>query len=263
MHAPLRNNYCTIFGLLVLFRTFIFDSMTSNIKDILFLDIETVGCVGRYDQLSERLKTQWARKANFFKRENGETDEDLFHEKAGIYAEFGKIIVIAIGKFFENEKGEMCFRTKSFAGHDEKKILDEFKSTLEKLNASAKLCAHNGKEFDFPYMSRRMLVNGISLPHLLDYAGRKPWDIPHLDTLELWKFGDYKHYTSLDLLATIFNITSSKQGMDGSMVNEYYYQKKELQKIAEYCVGDVVVIAQLYLKMKGMDLIEEKNIIRA
>jgi predicted PolB exonuclease-like 3'-5' exonuclease len=237
--------------------------MNQLLKDVLFLDIETVGCVDHYSKLSERLKIQWARKANFFKREELQTDEDLFHEKAGIYAEFGKIVVIAVGKYVVNEAGELGLRTKYFAEDDEKKLLVDFKTMLEKLEGSTKLCAHNGKEFDFPYMSRRMLVNGITLPPLLDLAGKRPWEIPHLDTMELWKFGDYKHYTSLDLLAAIFNIPSSKGSMDGSMVNEAYYRQNALAKIAEYCVGDVVAIAQLYLKMKGMNLIEEKNISRA
>ncbi|MCA6378455.1 MAG: 3'-5' exonuclease [Cytophagales bacterium] len=237
--------------------------MNQLLKDVLFLDIETVGCVDHYSKLSERLKTQWARKANFFKREDQQTDEDLFHEKAGIYAEFGKIVVIAVGKYVVNDAGELGLRTKYFAEDDEKKLLGDFKTMLEKLEGSTKLCAHNGKEFDFPYMSRRMLVNGITLPPLLDLAGKRPWEIPHLDTMELWKFGDYKHYTSLDLLAAIFNIPSSKGSMDGSMVNEAYYRQNALAKIAEYCVGDVVAIAQLYLKMKGMNLIEEKNISRA
>jgi DNA polymerase elongation subunit (family B) len=237
--------------------------MNQLLKDVLFLDIETVGCVDHYSKLSERLKIQWARNANFFKREELQTDEDLFHEKAGIYAEFGKIVVIAVGKYVVNEAGELGLRTKYFAEDDEKKLLVDFKTMLEKLDGSTKLCAHNGKEFDFPYMSRRMLVNGITLPPLLDLAGKRPWEIPHLDTMELWKFGDYKHYTSLDLLAAIFNIPSSKGSMDGSMVNEAYYRQNALAKIAEYCVGDVVAIAQLYLKMKGMNLIEEKNISRA
>lgn len=237
--------------------------MNQNLKDILFLDIETVGCVEKYSLLSERLKIQWARKAGFFKREENQTDEDLFHEKAGIYAEFGKIIVIAVGRYVENEKGELGLKTKYFADHDEKKLLTEFKVMLEKLDLATKLCAHNGKEFDFPYMSRRMLVNGISLPSFLDFAGKRPWDIPHLDTMELWKFGDYKHYTSLDLLAAIFNIPSSKGSMDGSMVNEVYYREKELQKIAEYCLGDVVAIAQLFLKMRGLNLIDDQNVMHS
>jgi 3'-5' exonuclease len=236
--------------------------MTADIKDILFLDIETVSCVDHYGKLSERLKTQWARKANFFKREENQTDEDLFHERAGIYAEFGKIIVIAIGKYTE-ENGTLGLRTKYFTDHDEKKILSDFRAALEKMGPSVRLCAHNGKEFDFPYLCRRSLVNGIPVPSVLNMAGKKPWEVGHLDTMEMWKFGDYKHYTSLDLLAAIFNIPTSKGVMDGSMVSKVYYQEGDLKKIAEYCVGDVIAIAQLYLKMKGMDLIDEKNIIPA
>jgi 3'-5' exonuclease len=218
-----------------------------------------VGCANDYSKLNERLKAQWARKANFFKRDEGQTDEDLFYEKAGIYAEFGKIVVIAIGKYTE-ENGELGIRTKYFADHDEAKLLAEFRETVEKMGPAVRLCAHNGKEFDFPYMCRRMLVNGIQLPSVLNMSGKKPWEINHLDTLELWKFGDYKHYTSLDLLATIFKIPTSKGVMDGSMVSKVYYQEGDLKKIAEYCVGDVLAIAQLYLKFKGMPLVESTNI---
>ena len=234
--------------------------MNPLLKDILLLDIETVGCVGHFSELDERLKTQWARKASFFKREEGQTDEDLFHERAGIYAEFGKIIVVAVGKYAENEKGELGLRLKYFADHDEKKMLTEFKAMLEKQDPAIKLCAHNGKEFDFPYLSRRMLINGIALPQALNLSGKKSWEVPHLDTMEMWKFGDYKHYTSLDLLAAIFNIPTSKGVMDGSKVNSVYYLEKDLKKIAEYCVRDVVAIAQLYLKMKGLETIPEQNI---
>ena len=235
--------------------------MLQELRDILFLDIETIGVVEQYSQLNERFKTQWARKASFFKRDENQTDEDLFRERAGIYAEFGKIIVIGIGKFSESD-GNVVFKTKSFSGHDEKKLLEDFKALLEKADpAKTKLCAHNGKEFDFPYISRRMLVNGIVPPPLVNFAGAKKWEVPHLDTMEMWKFGDYKHYTSLDLLLALFNIPSSKGRMDGSMVNEVYYGEKNLEKIAEYCVADVIAVAQLYLKMKGLPLIEEKNIL--
>jgi hypothetical protein len=237
--------------------------MNADLKDILFLDIETVSCVDQYHKLSERLKTQWARKAGFFKREENQTDEDLFHDKAAIYAEFGKIVVIAIGVYTENEKGELGLRTKYFADDDEKKLLTEFRNVLEKMGAATRLCAHNGKEFDFPYLCRRSLVNGLPLPTVLNVAGKKPWEVNHLDTMEMWKFGDYKHYTSLDLLTTIFNIPSSKGSMDGSMVSKVYYQEGDLKKIAEYCVGDVVAIAQLYLRFKGFPIIELANIISA
>ncbi|HNT50622.1 MAG TPA: 3'-5' exonuclease, partial [Cyclobacteriaceae bacterium] len=222
--------------------------MQAELKDILFLDIETVRCVNKYATLNERLKTQWARKANFFKQEEGQTDEDLFYDKAGIYSEFGKIIVIAIARFAE-QNGVLSLRTRYFADDDEKKVLTEFRDTLEKLGPATRLCAHNGKEFDFPYICRRALVNGLPIPSVLNVAGKKPWEVNHLDTMEMWKFGDYKHYTSLDLLTAIFNIPTSKGVMDGSMVSNVYYQQGDLKKIAEYCVGDAVAVAQLYLRM--------------
>ena len=237
--------------------------MTADVKDVLFLDIETVRITESYDTLPERFKAQWARKASFLKKEEGTTDADVFHERGGIYAEFGKIIVIAIGKYFDTEDGGIGLKTKHFSGADEKKVLEDFKGTLEKTDPTkTKLCAHNGKEFDFPYLCRRMLVNGISLPSLLNISGVEKWKVPHLDTMEMWKFGDYKHYTSLDLLAALFEIPTSKDQMDGSMVNEVYYKEKDLNKISEYCVRDVVAIAQLYLRMKGFPLIEDRNIIK-
>ncbi len=232
-------------------------------RTILFLDIETVACSQSYSSLDDRLKVQWARKAAFFRhRDNAQTDEQLFNEKAGIYAEFGKIIVIAMGKFGETEKGERTLRTKYFAGDDEKQILLDFKAALEKMDQSVlKLCAHNGKEFDFPYLCRRMLVNGITLPSVLNMSGKKNWEVPFLDTMDMWKFGDYKHYTSLDLLTTLFDIPSSKGDMDGSKVNEVYYQENNLDKIAAYCTADVVAVAQLYLRLKGAPVVIQQNIL--
>jgi len=235
--------------------------MAPELRDILFLDIETVACTDNFQSLDERLKVQWSRKAGFLKRDEIISDEELFHQRAGIYAEFGKIICIVVGKLFESESGELCLKTKAYFDHDEKKLLTEFKAMLDKTDGQViRLCAHNGKEFDFPYMSRRMLVHGIPLPAALNLAGRKPWENPHLDTMELWKFGDYKHYTSLDLLAAIFNIPSSKDGIDGSQVNAVYYKENDLEKIKQYCVRDVVVLAQLFLRMKGHALLETKNI---
>jgi 3'-5' exonuclease len=235
--------------------------MIAELRDVLFLDIETIASTDDYHSLEERMKVQWSRKSSFFKqRDESLTDEAVFHERAGIYAEFGKIIVIGLGKFIENEKGEIGLKMKSLHDHDEKKLLTDFKSLVEKMDGTTKFCAHNGKEFDFPYLSRRMLVNGISLPGVLNLTGKKSWDIPHIDTMELWKFGDYKHYTSLDLLASIFNIPTSKEGMDGSQVNEVYYKEKDINKIAEYCLRDVVAVAQVYLRMKGLSIVPVENI---
>jgi DNA polymerase elongation subunit (family B) len=151
----------------------------------------------------------------------------------------------------------------SFYGNDEFKLLADFSELLEtRTNHPFRmLCAHNGKEFDFPYLCRRMLIHRIKLPLLLNIAGKKPWEVAHLDTMELWKFGDYKHYTSLDLLAAIFNIPSSKGEIDGSQVNEVYYKEKNIKKIADYCQRDVIAVAQLYLKMKGLGIIPTQHII--
>jgi uncharacterized protein YprB with RNaseH-like and TPR domain len=150
---------------------------------------------------------------------------------------------------------------KSFYGDNEKEILTGFHSLLNKtLKENYMLCAHNGKEFDFPFLGRRTLINGLKLPSQLDIAGKKPWEILHLDTMELWKFGDYKHYTSLELLAHVFNIPSPKQDLDGSMVAKTYYEDKDLERIKEYCQNDVLTIAQLLLRYKGEKIIEDKDI---
>ncbi len=238
--------------------------MIQELRDILFLDIETVANTYDYNAMDERMKVQWSRKAGFLRREKDLTDEAIYHERAGIYAEFGKIVCIAVGKFIETESGDLLLKTKTYAGDNEKDLLADFKSMIEKMDAATlKLCSHNGKEFDYPYICRRMLVNGIGLPAALNMMGKRPWEIQHLDTMEMWKFGDYKHYTSLDLLAAIFNIPTSKIGMDGSQVNVTYHRDNGLQKIKEYCVRDVVVLAQLFLKMRAINLNKELGVLNS
>jgi 3'-5' exonuclease len=227
--------------------------LNNELKNILFLDIETVGQTEDYNTIDERLKKQWARKASFLKREEGVSDETLFNERAGIYAEFGKVIVIGLG-YFHQEGDQLQLRTKALADHDEVQLLEQFKTLLTKMSPDLRLCAHNGREFDFPYLSRRMLINGIALPSVLNLSGKKPWEVNHLDTMDMWKFGDWKNYTSLDLLAAIFGIESSKTDMDGSMVNSVYYKDNGLDKIATYCLQDVVVTAKLYGKLKSIDI---------
>jgi DNA polymerase elongation subunit (family B) len=238
--------------------------MIQELRDILFLDIETVSNSADFELLDERIKVQWSRKASFLRRNAEQTEEALYLDRAGIYAEFGKIICVAVGKFFETEAGELGLKTKVYYGDDEKELLIAFKSMVEKMDPNTlKLCAHNGREFDFPYLCRRMLINEISLPAALNLAGKKPWDILHLDTMEMWKFGDFKHYTSLDLLAAIFDIPTSKSDMDGSQVNEVYHQRKDLERIKAYCIKDVVVLAKVFLKMKVIRLSNELSVVCA
>src|SRR5690554_3528746 len=221
-----------------------------KLDNILFLDIETASMVSSFTELEPRFKAEWERKAQHFKEGEDRTIEELFFEKAGIFAEFGKVICIGMGYFvLKEDENKLQFRTKSFSFEDEHSILDSFRELLEKKKWV--LCAHNGKEFDFPYLCRRMLINGLPLPEPLQIAGKKPWEIRHLDTLELWKFGDYKHYTRLELLATIFDIPSSKGDIEGGQVNEAYYVGKDLEGITKYCLRDVEVTARIYLSYQG------------
>lgn len=236
--------------------------MLDNIKteNILFLDIETVPQYENFDLMPDSFKEFWDKKSNFF-REDEQSASDVY-QRAGIYSEFGKVICISVGILI-NKNDKKSFRLKSFFGDDEKILLAEFAEMLNKYHSSNTdllLCAHNGKEFDFPYIARRMLVNGIKLPKLLDIAGKKPWEVMLLDTMELWKFGDYKNYTSLNLLTHIFNIPTPKDDIDGSMVAGVYWNEKDLNRIVKYCEKDVLAVAQLILKYKGEGLIEMENV---
>lgn len=229
-----------------------------NLENILFLDIETVPEKESFDQLDSNMKELWEQKSAYQRKDEFSAEE--FYERAGIWAEFGKIICISVGYF--HLKGDMrSFRTTTFHG-EESKLLKAFKNLLADHFSAPKhlLCGHNAKEFDFPYIARRMIINGITLPDKLNLFGKKPWEIPHLDTMELWKFGDYKHFTSLKLMANILGIPSPKQDIDGSMVRSVFYEDKDIDRIIAYCELDVVTTAQVFLKLRGEALLDETDI---
>ena len=228
-----------------------------KIANILFLDIETVPLESNWNSLSEAHQNLFKKKTQYQRKE--EFTPEQFYERAGIWAEFGKIICISVGYFAENQ-----FRVTSFYGDDETKILVDFKTLLDKhfSKPSQLLCAHNGKEFDSPFIARRMIVNQIELPKKLNLFGKKPWEVPHLDTLELWKFGDYKHYTSLKLLTSILGIPSPKDDIDGSEVAAVYYEEKNIQRIVNYCEKDTIAVAQILLKFNNQELLKEDAIVR-
>uniref|UniRef100_A0AB33L1A1 3'-5' exonuclease n=1 Tax=Tenacibaculum sp. Pbs-1 TaxID=3238748 RepID=A0AB33L1A1_9FLAO len=232
-----------------------------NLQNILFLDIETVPEVELFADLSPEMKELYALKTQY-QRKDEFTPEEFYH-RAGIWAEFGKIICISVGYFVER-KGENQLRVTSFYGDNEHKLLVDFKNLLDTHfnHPNHLLCAHNGKEFDFPYIARRMIINQIELPNKLNLFGKKPWEVPHLDTMDLWKFGDYKHYTSLKLLTAILGIPSPKQDIDGSEVANVYYQEKNLSRIVEYCERDTVAVAQLLLRFLNKPLVNEIDIIK-
>ncbi|MBE0638806.1 MAG: 3'-5' exonuclease [Bacteroidales bacterium] len=228
-----------------------------NLDNVLFLDIETVPQYVDYNALPGHFKKLWDEKAGRLRQgETQETPEDLYR-RAGIYAEFGKIICISTGFITGSQ-----FRIKSFYGDDERELLAGFSGLLNRHYNTLQhlLCGHNGKEFDFPYIARRMLVNKLPLPEILNLAGKKPWEVQHLDTMDLWRFGDYKSYTSLNLLTAIFGIPSPKDDIDGSQVYDIYWKEKDLERIVTYCQKDTLAVAQVLLSYLGKPLIRETEV---
>ena len=230
-----------------------------NLENILFLDIETVPETAHFHDLDAEKKELWGLKSQYQRKDDFTAEE--FFDRAGIWAEFGKIICISVG-YFVFKGSTKNFRVTSFHG-EEQNILKEFKSLLEThFNGTQHiLCAHNGKEFDFPYIARRMLIHQIKLPVKLDLFGKKPWEVPHLDTMELWKFGDYKHFTSLKLLTHVLNIPSPKDDIDGSMVRNVYYEDNDIDKIITYCEKDVVAVAQIMLRLRNEVILTDDEIL--
>jgi DNA polymerase elongation subunit (family B) len=233
-----------------------------SLDNILFLDIETVSQQADFSQLEDHTKALWEKKAQRI-IEEGKTASDMY-PKAGIFAEFGKIVCISVG-YIKSQGQIRTLRIKSFFGDDEKKLLIDFNALISKHfnTADHYLCAHNGKEFDFPYIARRTLIHGLAIPACLDTRGLKPWEVKHFDTLELWRFGDYKNYTSLETLTHIFNIPSPKDDITGAQVGEVYWKDKDSKRIATYCQKDVIAIVQLFLRFKNERIIEETDIVFA
>ena len=228
-----------------------------DLKQLLVLDIETVPQYASFNEAPAHIAKLWDDKTKR-QREAEETPAD-FYPRAGIWAEFGKIVCISVG-IFNQTRGETGLRVKSFANENEVELLIDFIDLLKKQSPTLILCGHNAKEFDFPYLCRRMLINSLEIPFQLQISGKKPWEIHHLDTMELWKFGDYKNYTSLNLLAAVFNIPTPKDDMNGSDVGNIYWEQKDLQRIRIYCQKDVITTAQVLLRLKGLPLINDECI---
>lgn len=231
------------------------------LNNILFLDIETVPQYSNYEEVPEDWKELWMTKAAYLLRNKEDETVESVYNRAGIYAEFGKIVCISVG-IIQGNSDTKKLALKSFYSDDEKELLLRFCEMLKKwaTDQNKYVCAHNGKEFDFPFLCRRMIINNITIPPILNVTGRKPWEVQHLDTMDLWKFGDYKNYTSLHLLAQVLGIPTPKDDIDGKMVGDVYWRDKNLERIATYCQKDVVTIAQIYLRMYGEALIKPENI---
>ena len=228
-----------------------------DLSKVLVLDIETVPQYNAYDSMPEKWQHLWVKKAQFLKKEEHDSSQSIY-PRAGIYAEFGKIICISVGAFNGRQ-----FRVKSFYGDDEKILLQEFTHLLSRNYnyPDHLLCGHNAKEFDFPYLCRRLLINNLDIPVALNIVGKKPWEVQHLDTMDLWKFGDFKNFTSLELLASVFDIPTPKDDIDGSMVWSVYWNEKDLERIKNYCQKDVVTVAQLLLRFRGEKLLTDTDVV--
>jgi uncharacterized protein YprB with RNaseH-like and TPR domain len=232
-----------------------------TLSNILFLDIETVSQHDSLASAPEEWQKLWQLKADNLLRYHADSNAESLYARAGIYAEFGKIICISCG-VIQGGGSEKKLIIKSFSGEEEKELLQQFSEMLCKWapDNSRYLCAHNGKEFDFPYLCRRLIIHRLKLPPCLNIAGKRPWEIPHLDTMELWKFGDFKNFTSLNLLARTLGIPTPKDDIDGSMVGDVYWKERDLSRIITYCQKDVITVAQVFLRLQGEELIREDNI---
>lgn len=230
---------------------------------ILFFDIETVPMREHFDDLTPEMQARWTEKHQSLSarmpNRYGDSPIEGFVE-AGIFAEFAKIVCISAG-FIHHRGDAMGLRVKSFANDDERMLLKDFSELLYNYSMPQyRLCGHNIREFDVPFVCRRLLINGLPLPPVIDMTGRKPWETQFLDTLELWRFGDIKNYTPLKLLTAVFGIPTPKDDIDGSQVAAVYYGEHDLKRIAVYCEKDVIATAQLYLRYCGQPLIASENI---
>ena len=233
-----------------------------NFKNTLFIDIETVSGSENFSSISDRMKDFWVKKAKNLANPANISFDEMYFERAALYAEFGKIIVVGMGFLFVNKQGELSLKVKTIANADEKELLVEFIDFINKTYKSRELTlvAHNGKEFDFPYLCRRMLANRLEIPKSLQLQGKKPWEIIHQDTMEMWKFGDRRSYSSLELLAELMGIEGAKIDLSGDRVNHVFYKEKDLDRIAAYCGDDVIIVAQLYLRFHFLSIVEPQNI---
>jgi predicted PolB exonuclease-like 3'-5' exonuclease len=234
-----------------------------QLNNLLIIDIETVSEKNIFENLDEHWQQLWEEKVKKTLPENTTVGE-LYEQRAGVMAEFSKIVCISIG-YFKKEVGWQL-RIKSFHGHDEKELLQNFIDTINQMAAVNKnwsFTGHNIKEFDIPFLCRRMLINNLSIPTYLDFQNMKPWETNIVDTFQYWRFGDYKNFTSLNLLAVSLGIPSPKDDIDGSMVGKVYWQEKDINRIATYCQKDVVTVANIILRFKNMPLLAEEQVIIA
>lgn len=230
--------------------------------ELLLLDIETVPCAASYAELDSGWQSLFCDKISKTVPEDFDPAQS-YRKKAGILAEFGKIICISTAFFYEDENRQLSLKMKSISGNDEVEILRNFTDLCNKMylhNRHFQFGGHNIKEFDIPFICRRLLINRLPLPEYLQLHDKKPWEVKMFDTLNWWKFGDNKNYVSLHLLANVLDIPTSKSDIDGSMVQDVYYRDHDLPRIVAYCQRDVVVTANVILRFRDLPLLTEDRV---
>lgn len=232
------------------------------LENLLVIDIETVSIQPNFKALSEEWQQLWQDKVSRTLPINTSAEE-FYPQRAGVMAEFSKVVCISLG-YFKKEKGIYNFRVKSLSNRDESLLLVAFLDTLNQLQIAHKhwnFTGHNIKEFDVPFLCRRLLINSLQIPQCLDLQNKKPWETNLVDTFQFWRFGDYKNFTSLKLLAASLNVPSPKDDIDGSMVGAVYWEEDDLNRIARYCQKDIVTVANIVLRFKNLPLLLDEQII--
>jgi len=229
------------------------------IESIIFLDIETVSLFPNLLLADDATKKEWARK--IMKTNPTITPallDDTYKEQAALHPEFSFITCISVGMV----KGGKVYIKNIFGfDHDEERTLEIFCETMQKIiekmeRLQPKLCAHFGKGFDYPFISKRMLVHGMTIPNILDSYGKKPWEITNLDTHEIWKMGGFNS-ASLSAIAHAFGIPSPKDDIDGSQVGHVYWVDSKIDRIATYCAKDVFALINIFRCMQGSPAFSE------
>ncbi|WP_234736031.1 ribonuclease H-like domain-containing protein [Tellurirhabdus bombi] len=239
------------------------DNWKRKLKNVLFMDLKTVASTAKFNQLDARLQRQWGQKISLFRKEENWSVQEWYDNRASYYAEYGRILGIAFGGLYWDDNEVPHLKVKTLFEEDERKLLQQFVQVIERYPADElSLCAHNGREFDYPFFCRRLMIQGLPLPKTLQLTGRKPWENPHLDTLELWRFGDSRHYVPLEVLAAVLNLPTEQLELTGDQVSRIYYEEGDVAKIRKYALESVVTLVQTYLRLIGAPLIEEANITR-
>lgn len=235
----------------------------AEVAKIVFFDLETASEYESLDQLAlnkPKMAELWSKRCEYlrsrFEENKDMTDEQLYEAKAALTPEFARIVCATFGRVtFIGEDPNVII--KSYCSEHEDEVLDGIQKVFDKF-ASLKFSGHNIKRFDIPMMCKRLLIHGRSLPKGLQIQNLKPWEMPFIDTSEVWSFGAWQEgFVSLELLVTAIGLETPKGDIKGEDVSRVFWQDGDTHRIAEYCQRDVFAGIQALLKLSGLPVVEE------